>query len=120
MMVQPYVESIESDGELSLLFYGGEYSHAVRKLPARGDFRVQIDRGGTASRMEPPAAVIADARRALSVVPGQVAYARVDGCMIDGRFTLMELEVLEPGLFMRFDPHAAERFAKVIAGAAWS
>lgn len=114
-LVQPFMPEVVEDGEWSLLFFGGEYSHAVIKRPAEGDYRVQGEFGGTARRVEPPAHVVASAKRALVAAAAlghaDIAYARVDGVVSDGRFLLMELEMIEPFLHLQAWPPAAERFA---------
>ena len=114
-LVQPFIPEVVDDGEWSLLFFGGEYSHAVIKRPADGDYRVQGEFGGTAQRIEPPGHVVASAERALAVAAAlghaDVAYARVDGVVSGGRFLLMELEMIEPFLHLGECPSAAERFA---------
>lgn len=114
-LVQPFVPEIVSDGELSLLFFDGEYSHAVVKRPAAGDYRVQSDFGGTADLIDPEPDIIASAKRALSAAAAlghaDIAYARVDGVVVQGEFLLMELEVIEPFLHLGDRPDAAERFA---------
>jgi glutathione synthase/RimK-type ligase-like ATP-grasp enzyme len=114
VMVQPLVREIEREGEWSLVFFEGAYSHAVLKRPFSGDFRVQREHGGTLEPAEPALSVIAAAERAISAIPFGGApplYARVDGCAVEGGLRLMELEVLEPELFLRCAPEAAERFA---------
>jgi glutathione synthase/RimK-type ligase-like ATP-grasp enzyme len=114
-LVQPYLPEIVTDGEWSLIFFEGEYSHAVIKRPADGDYRVQGEFGGTARSVEPDATLIASAKQALvaSAAMGyaDIAYARVDGVMTQGRFLLMELEVIEPLLHLGGRPETAERFA---------
>lgn len=114
-LVQPFVPEVVSDGEWSLLFFGGEYSHAVIKRAAAGDYRVQSDFGGTADAVDPDPALIASARRALAAAAAlghaDSAYARVDGVICKGRFLLMELEMIEPFLHLGARPEAAERFA---------
>ena len=111
VMVQPLIESVARDGEWSFMFLGGEFSHAVLKRPASGDFRVQSIHGGTVSRAKPRPEWVSQARAALEPVTGPWLYARVDGCIVDGRFVLMELEMLEPDLFFNLAPEAARRFA---------
>jgi glutathione synthase/RimK-type ligase-like ATP-grasp enzyme len=113
-MVQPLIEPLVREGEWSLVFLGGEFSHAVLKRPASGDFRVQAHRGGTVSRAEPAAEWIAEARSILDAVREPWLYARVDGCIVDGRFLLMELEMLEPDLFFSFESTAPARFAGAV------
>lgn len=117
VMVQPLVEAIERDGEWSLVFFAGRYSHAIVKRPRTGDFRVQREHGGTIAIARPTDAVVAAAERALAAAPGGAdppLYARVDGCVVDGDLLLMELEVLEPELFLRCAPDAADRFAEAL------
>jgi glutathione synthase/RimK-type ligase-like ATP-grasp enzyme len=113
-LVQPYLPEIEG-GELSLVFLGGAYSHAVLKRPRPGDFRVQTDFGGTFEPMQPEARVIEAAAAALRAAPGDTLYARVDLCLVAGRVQLMELELLEPGLFFATAPAAPGRFAEALA-----
>lgn len=103
-MIQEFAPEIARDGEWSFLFAGGEFTHAVVKRSKPGDFRVQFTHGGSHEGTEPPAELLAQARRALelaqaSVFPG-VVYARVDGIARDGKLLLMELELFEPFLFL--------------------
>lgn len=117
VMVQPLVDEVEREGEWSLMFFDGRFSHAVLKRPRIGDFRVQAEHGGSLEAAEPSAGVIAAAQRVLDAVPASTApllYARVDGCVVDGKLLLMELEVLEPELFLRCAPRAAERLAEAL------
>ena len=114
-LVQPFLAEVLEEGEWSLLFFGGHYSHAVIKRPAAGDFRVQSDFGGTSQLAEPPGHVLASAQRALAATAAlghaDIAYARVDGVVAGGGFRLMELEMIEPYLHLGVRPEAAERFA---------
>jgi glutathione synthase/RimK-type ligase-like ATP-grasp enzyme len=117
VLVQPLVDEIEREGEWSLIFFDGAFSHAVIKRPRAGDFRVQREHGGTIEPITPSSSVIADAARALDAAEAPdepLLYARVDGCVVDGTLMLMELEVLEPELFLRTDPAAAERLASAL------
>jgi hypothetical protein len=120
VMVQPFLPEIR-DGEWSLVFLGGEFSHAVVKRPADGDFRVQNDFGGTVERREPEPWMVKDARavlRAASTATNtevtDILYARVDGISRDRKLLLMELEVIEPMLFFSHAPGAAARMAELI------
>jgi glutathione synthase/RimK-type ligase-like ATP-grasp enzyme len=115
LMVQPFVDAVQAEGEWSLIFVDGEFSHAVIKRPAAGDFRVQIEHGGSADPVRPDPGLVAEARAALEAAPGRTLYARVDGCVVDGRFLVMELELLEPHLFLGTAPGAAERLAGAVA-----
>jgi glutathione synthase/RimK-type ligase-like ATP-grasp enzyme len=114
-MVQPFVDEIRTEGEWSLLFFAGAYSHAVLKRPADGDFRVQEAHGGRGVPAEPPTDLVATAAAVLDHVSGPWLYARVDICRHDGAWTLMELEMLEPSLFLDADAEAPARFARAIA-----
>ena len=118
-LVQPFVPEVVSAGEWSLLYFEGEFSHAVLKRPASGDYRVQSEHGGSVEPAEPDAAMLAAAEKALAAVTtmgyGDLAYARVDGVVSDGRFLIMELELLEPSLFLAGQPQAAERFARQLS-----
>lgn len=114
LMIQPYLAEIETEGELSMLFYGGKYSHTIRKLPAAGDFRVQTDHGGTVEMATPSPETLAEALRIVELRDEDLLYARVDGVVVGDEFLLMEFEVLEPQLFFPFHPEAAERFADAV------
>lgn len=111
VMVQPFVEEVVSGGEWSLVFFAGEYSHAVLKRPANGDFRTQSDFGGSKTVAEPPAHVLGAARRAVAAVDAPLLYARVDGVEVGGQLLLMELELIDPELYFSKVPEAAARFA---------
>ncbi|MDB4881427.1 MAG: hypothetical protein JWL95_193 [Gemmatimonadetes bacterium] len=116
VLVQPLVDVIAGDGEWSIVFIDGAYSHAVLKRPRTGDFRVQIENGCTFEALEPPDAVIAQAREALDAAPERetMLYARVDGCVVGDQLLLMELELIEPVLFLGTSPGAADRLADAV------
>jgi glutathione synthase/RimK-type ligase-like ATP-grasp enzyme len=116
VLVQPFVSEVLSDGELSLLFFDGVYSHAVRKRPRPGDYRVQFQFGGTTENVEIEPALVAQARACVQAAPSLPVYARVDGVVKDGRFLLMELEVFEPLMFLASHPEAPGRFARAVEG----
>ena len=116
VMLQKYIDSITTEGEWSLIFFAGTFSHAIIKQPRPGDFRVQNDFGGTTRRADPPPHVLASATRAVQAVDPTV-YARVDGVVDEDRFLLMELELIEPMLFLADHPEAPARFAAAIANA---
>jgi hypothetical protein len=112
--VQPLEPSVLTEGELSLIYFGGEYSHAVRKIPATGDFRVQERHGGDVVGHTPTAIQRDVAAAALAVAPCPTTYARVDLVRLDDP-AVMELEIIEPELFLGRDPAAADRFAALLA-----
>lgn len=115
-LVQDFVPEVVREGECSLLYFEGEFSHAVLKRPASGDFRVQAQFGGSEERLDPGPELLAAGAAALraTVDCGHAdhAYARVDGVVVDGHFRLMELEMIEPHLFFAHRPAAARLFAE--------
>ncbi|MBC3808174.1 hypothetical protein H8K52_12540 [Undibacterium seohonense] len=113
-LVQPFMPEIMQDGEWSLIFFDGEFSHAVLKSAKAGDFRVQSDHGGTVRSVAVSVNMQAQAQAILNALERMPCYARVDGVIRDGQFMLMELELLEPELFLEFDADAPQRFAQVI------
>ena len=113
ILVQPYLPEIQ-EGEWSLYFFGGTYSHAVLKTPAEGDFRIQEEHGGKTRAAQPPDHVTASAAAIVADVPDAI-YARVDGVVVNGRFLLMELELIEPELYFRYADGAEVRFAAAVA-----
>ncbi len=113
-ILQRFLPEVESEGELSFVFFGGTYSHAVRKRARPGDIRVQVDWGGTVEVIAPSSAQVVQAAHFLNALPSIPAYARVDVVEVAGRLMLMELEVIEPELFCLYVPGAAERFAAVL------
>ena len=114
VLVQPLAPEVARDGEWSFVFFGGEYSHAVLKRPAAGDFRVQKELGGSEAALEPPPAMLAQARAVTAHIPGSWLYARVDGIDRGGVLTLFELELIEPVLFLGMDAGAPRRLANAI------
>ena len=130
VMIQPYLSEIARDGEWSLIFFAGAFSHAVLKQPAMGDFRVQERHGGSTVAATPPALVMAAARATLAATnqtlshgsDGALLYARVDMVVSAGTPLLIELEITEPALFLgtaaasETTDVAADRLADAIAG----
>ncbi|MFO0912010.1 MAG: hypothetical protein U0795_03560 [Pirellulales bacterium] len=116
MMLQPFQRHVVQQGEDTLIVFEGSYSHAVRKIAKPGDFRVQDDFGGTVHTHHPTAEQIELAERAMAACPELPAYGRVDMIVDDaGQLAVMELEIIEPELWLRRDPPSADRFAAAIA-----
>ena len=111
VLLQPFVTSIAERGEVSLIYFNGAYSHAIRKIPARGDYRVHETHGGATQAHQPSAAELAVADAALAASPAPTMYARVDLVEIDGAPVIMELELIEPELFFRFAPESVATYA---------
>jgi glutathione synthase/RimK-type ligase-like ATP-grasp enzyme len=120
MIVQPLIEEIAKTGEFSLMLFDGEFSHAVVKRPKSGDFRVQEYLGGvTLPCRAPPSGAVELARVALAAAPARAAYARVDIVPDDqGVLRIMELELIEPSLFLDHAPDGGAAFARAIVSAA--
>jgi glutathione synthase/RimK-type ligase-like ATP-grasp enzyme len=112
VMVQPFLPEVTAKGEWSFVFIDGEFSHAALKRPKAGDFRVQDDFGGSQVLTIPPPSLLEQATSIAARIPAPWLYARVDGVAIGGVFTLMELELIEPSLFLLLEPRSAERFAR--------
>ena len=117
VMIQPLVRSVLDEGEYSLIYFAGRFSHAVLKSAARGDFRVQSDFGGQMTLVSAEDELLATGEAAIGALPEQPLYARVDLVRADSGpgFWLMEVELIEPSLCLRHDPGAAARFAAAIA-----
>jgi glutathione synthase/RimK-type ligase-like ATP-grasp enzyme len=99
-LVQPYVSEVAEVGEYSLIFFNGKFSHAVLKTPAKSDFRVQHYFGGTIQVIDPKPEMLESCQKLMDTFAPNTLYGRVDGVEIDGVFHLMELELIEPYLFL--------------------
>jgi glutathione synthase/RimK-type ligase-like ATP-grasp enzyme len=116
MMLQDFQTSIQEKGEVSIIMFGGNYSHAVLKKAKKGDFRVQDDFGGTVHNYSPSDDEIAFAQQVLSQVEPLPSYARVDYFWDNNmQLALGELELIEPELWFRHHPKSAQIFAQTIA-----
>lgn len=114
-MVQPFLPSLVTEGELSLIYIEGKFSHAVRKHPAEGDFRVQSIWGGTVGPAKPDLQQVEVAERALAQLDKPPLYARVDLVTdLKGKPALIELELIEPNLYLSTDRAAAGRLANAV------
>jgi glutathione synthase/RimK-type ligase-like ATP-grasp enzyme len=114
VMIQPFLESVADFGELSLIYFNGAYSHSILKMPQQGDYRVQDAYGGTNTVFEPEIEVQKIGDQVMSHLPDFSLYARVDLVKYQNQWLLMELEAIEPELFLPLDPQASVRLAKAI------
>lgn len=115
VMVQPYLASVETSGELSVVVVDGEVSHAVRKRPSGGDFRIQEEFGGRYEVVDLDPDTAALARWIVEATGHELLYARVDLLEDDlGQPQLAELEATEPDLYLRHVPAAADRVADAV------
>ena len=114
-MVQPFLPAIAEEGELSFLFIGGEFSHALRKRAAKGDYRIQSLYGGYESVHTPSPADLASARAIMQALPFPAPlYARIDMLSGDNGLLLMEAELIEPYFYPEQGPQLGERLAHAI------
>jgi glutathione synthase/RimK-type ligase-like ATP-grasp enzyme len=117
LLLQPFQQGIVEQGEDALIMLNGRFSHAVRKVAKPGDFRVQDDHGGSVHHYEPTTAQIELAEHAMAVCHSVPTYGRVDMIQDNhGGYAVMELELIEPELWLRYHPPAASVLAQGIAG----
>lgn len=117
-IVQPYLPEIERSGEVSMIYFGGAFSHSVSKRPQPGDFRVQPEFDGIIAAHRPDAEERAAAERILAAVDEPLLYARIDLVRgLDGQPQLIELELIEPDLYLGYDAGAGRRFAEAVVRA---
>jgi hypothetical protein len=114
LMIQPFQRNIVAEGEFSLIYFNGRHSHSILKVPKRGDFRVQEEHGGDIRAITPEAALLAAGDAAIQAIGQPLLYGRVDLVRGGAEFRVMELELIEPSLYLRMDPGAPERFADAI------
>ena len=118
MLIQPFLRAVAAEGEYSIMLFDGQFSHSILKRPKAGDYRVQPHLGGTELPCEPPAGAIDLAHAALAAAPAKATYARVD--MVrdnDGDLAIIELELIEPALWLQHAPDDGESFAAAVRSA---
>lgn len=118
VMLQPYLDAVQGEGELSLFYFGGALSHAVRKVAVGGDFRVQPQFGGHVETIMPTAEMRTLAEQTLAAAPDGAVYARIDLIRsTDGQLKLMEMEAIEPDLYLGYSRGATARFVRAVLAA---
>ncbi|WP_296700770.1 glutathione synthetase [Algoriphagus sp.] len=113
-LLQPFIQEVQEIGEYSLIFFNAEFSHAVLKTPAKGDFRVQHYFGGEIKVIEPSTKMINAAKSIIEDFAPNSLYTRVDGVEIEGEFHLMELELIEPYLFLSSHQDAISNYKNAL------
>lgn len=114
-MIQPFLPDLVANGELSLLFFGGRFSHAVMKRAKAGDFRVQVQYGGDyVHAPEPPAGAVALAEQVLAAIEEPLLYARIDMVEAGSNWILMEAELVEPDFYLSQAPDSGRMFAEAV------
>ncbi len=115
VILQPFIPSIRQDGEASLIYFDNVFSHAVRKVPAEGDIRSQYFHGGSEEVYKPSDTELDVSREAIRHMDAEEAcYARVDLIQLDSTPKIIEIELVEPCLFLDMDKSATARFADAI------
>lgn len=119
-MIQPFMPNILSEGEYSLFYFNGAYSHAILKTPKKHDFRVQEEHGGLITSVQPESVLKSNGEKVLQSLTELPLYARVDFVRNSGaHFEIMEVELIEPALYFRTDAASAERFAAAVDEGSW-
>ena len=112
-VVQPFLSNIQVEGEYSLFYFGHDFSHAIQKVPKPHDSRVQEEYGARITSVQPEPRLLDAGNRVMRLVQPEPAYARIDFIRgPDDRFLVMELELIEPSMYLRMDAKAPARFAE--------
>ncbi len=109
-LVQPFMQNIVGEGEYSLFYFNGNFSHAILKTPNPGDFRVQEEHGGRLKSVKPSTELLKSGDVTMKALPKQPLYARVDFASGNSSYFLMEVELIEPSLYFNMDSGSPERF----------
>jgi glutathione synthase/RimK-type ligase-like ATP-grasp enzyme len=113
-IIQPFINEIETEGEWSFIFFGGKFSHCLLKKAKNGDFRVQHYLGGTIHPQKAPENLLKSAQQYVDQFAKKCLYARVDGTLVKGNFVLMELELIEPFLFLNTNQDSYENYYQAL------
>jgi glutathione synthase/RimK-type ligase-like ATP-grasp enzyme len=114
LMMQPFEPAILAEGEFSMMYFNGALSHSILKVPKRGDFRVQEEHGADILAVNAEPALIAAGAAAMAAIGTTLLYGRADLVRHGDGFRVMELELVEPALYLRMDPGAPDRFADAV------
>ncbi|EKE06135.1 MAG: hypothetical protein ACD_19C00079G0040 [uncultured bacterium] len=114
VMIQPLIPELVKNGETSMIFLNKKFSHAVNRRPKLGDFRSNHEFGGIETRIEPKTHIVDIGQSIVNKIKSPLLYARVDGVEKDGKFLLMELELIEPYLFFDVAEEALDKFASAL------
>lgn len=114
LMLQPFERGIVEEGEFSMIYLNGVHSHSLLKVPKHGDFRVQEEHGSEIIPVSPEPALRAAGDAAIAAIGRKLLYARADLVRSGDSFRVMELELVEPALYLRTESGAPDRFADAI------
>ena len=115
LIIQKFMPEIQTIGEVSLVFFNKKFSHAVLKRPKEGDFRIQSQFGGKYETFIPDNYLIKTTQSIVNYISEDLLFARVDGVLVNGEFYLMELELIEPDLYLELTDNGTDRFVYEIA-----
>ena len=113
-LLQKYINEIENEGEWSNIFFSNGYCYSILKVPQKGDYRVQYNYGGKYYQLQAPEIVFESAKKIAEFYLDKCLYVRVDGVESEGKFYVMEVEMIEPDLYMNIVPEAKEPFVDAI------
>ena len=113
-LAQPFLPEVQTQGEWSFVYFNGTFSHSLLKVPLEGDFRVQHYLGGHILPSNPPAHLLEVANQIIEQVAKGCLYDRVDGLEVAGSLMVMELELIEPFLFLFTNENAMENYYKAL------
>jgi glutathione synthase/RimK-type ligase-like ATP-grasp enzyme len=113
-IIQPYISSVKEVGEFSLFYFGSKYSHCITKTPQGQEFRCQEEHGGILKAVTPESALLETGQQVLDLFPQPTLYARIDFLQHQGRYLLIEAELIEPSLYFNMDEKAASRFVHAV------
>ena len=116
LLVQTIIPEVATEGEWSLIYIAGAFSHAMLKRPSPGDFRVQEEHGGSAVPVRAPDAIVAAGADILAKIHERLLFARIDAVVTPRGFMLMEAECIEPQLFFEHSLGAGTNFARALLG----
>jgi glutathione synthase/RimK-type ligase-like ATP-grasp enzyme len=114
-MIQPFMARVLTEGEFSLFYFNGDFSHAILKVPAPNEFRSQEERGAEVIPVTPEPLLLERGAQAVATISTAPLYARIDFVRDENDdFRVMEMELIEPSMYLRTDPSAPARFAAAI------
>jgi glutathione synthase/RimK-type ligase-like ATP-grasp enzyme len=114
LLLQEFMPQIKTLGETSFIFFNKKFSHAVNKIPTKGEFRIQVQFGGKYQLIEPSEILIQKAQKIVNTFSKDLLYARVDGIIIENELYLMEIECLEPDLYFSLAEDSINKFVNSI------
>ncbi len=114
ILIQEFIPEITNEGEISLVYLNRKFSHAVRKTPAKSEFRVHAEYGGTREAFRPSTRTLAYAESVLERVKGDLLFSRVDLVESSRGPILIELEIADPMLYLGTQEVAVQNFANAI------